>query len=64
MTDKVHKTDTLSSKIFIGNVFLSPCRLPQGLIMAKRIMRGKGINTGDLTGMSIVSHGEEKKTSC
>jgi hypothetical protein len=32
--------------------------------MAKRIMRGKGINTGDLTGMSIVSHAEEKKTSC
>jgi len=35
----------------------------EGLIMAKRIIRGKGINTGDLTGMSIVSHAEEKKTS-
>jgi hypothetical protein len=35
-------------------------------MMAKRIMRGKGITWEDLTGMSIehMPHAEEKKTSC
>lgn len=34
--------------------------------MAKRIMRGKGISTNDLTGMNVVTtlHLEEKKTPC
>lgn len=38
----------------------------QGLVMAKRIMRGKGISTNDLTGMNVVTtlHLEEKKTPC